>query len=145
MPQLPNPYGPAIGLAPSRSLVAAALAHATANGWTVAVAVVDPSGDLVCFERMDGTQVASIQVAIEKARCAVRFKRATKEWEETVARGRSAVLSLPGVVAIEGGLPLLDPGGAIVGAVGVSGALAPQDSQCADAATRAYGARLGGA
>lgn len=138
MPQLPNPYGPSIGLAASRPLVAAALAHAAANGWTVAAAVVDAAGDLVCFERMDGTQVASIQVALDKARCAVRYKRPTKEWEDAVAGGRNAVLGLPGVLPIEGGLPLLDAGGAIVGAVGVSGALAPQDSRCAEAAVAAF-------
>jgi uncharacterized protein GlcG (DUF336 family) len=138
MPQLPNPYGPPIGLAASRPLVAAALAHAAANGWTVAAAVVDAAGDLVCFERMDGTQVASIQVALDKARCAVRYKRPTKEWEDAVAGGRNAVLGLPGVLPIEGGLLLLDGGGAIVGAVGVSGALAPQDSRCAEAAVAAF-------
>jgi uncharacterized protein GlcG (DUF336 family) len=79
-------------------------------------------------------------VACEKARSAIRFKRPTKEWEEAVAAGRTAVLGLPGVVPIEGGVPLLDRAGALVGAVGVSGALASQDGQCAAAGARAVGA-----
>jgi glc operon protein GlcG len=132
MSQLPNPYGPSIGLEGARPIVAAAAAEAAANGWTIAVAVVDTSGDLVLFERMDGTQVGSNDVAREKARCAVRFKRPTKEWEDALLAGRTPVLGLPGVLPLEGGLPLLDADGRIVGAVGVSGALPTQDSRCAE-------------
>lgn len=133
MSQLPNPYGPGIDLERARRAAAAAIAEAAAHGWTVVVAVVDAGGDLVLLERMDRTQTGSIDVAIGKARCAARFKRPTKEWEEALAGGRSAILGIPGVLPIEGGLPLLADG-AIVGAVGVSGALAPQDSRCAEAA-----------
>jgi len=96
MSQLPNPYGASIRLEAARRLAAAALGEAAANGWTVAVAVVDPAGDLVVLERMDGTQVGSVEVAREKARCAVRFKRRTKEWEDALAGGRTAVLGIPG-------------------------------------------------
>ncbi len=138
MSQLPNPYGPAIGLEAARRVAAAAVAHAAANGWTMAVAVVDGAGDLVLFERMDRTQVGSIEVALRKARCAARFKRPTKEWEDALAAGRTAVLGIPGVVPVEGGVPLLDSSGAIAGAVGVSGALAAQDGQCAEAAAAAH-------
>jgi uncharacterized protein GlcG (DUF336 family) len=134
MSQLPNPYGASVRLDVARRLAAAALAEAAANGWTVAVAVVDTAGDLVVLERMDGTQVGSVEVAREKARCAVRFKRPTKEWEDALNGGRTAVLGIPGVVPLEGGLPLLDAGGAIVGAVGVSGGLPSQDSRCAERA-----------
>lgn len=140
MSQMPNPYGRAIRVEAARRVIAAAVADAAANGWTVAVAVVDAAGDLVLFERMDGTQVGSIDVALGKARCAVRFKRPTKEWEDALAGGRTAVLGIPGVVPVEGGLPLVDASGAIVGAVGVSGALAPQDSHCAEAAVNAHAA-----
>lgn len=139
MSQMPNPYGPAIGLERSRRVAAAAIAEAAANGWTIAVAVVDTAGDLVLFERMDRTQPGSNDVAIGKARCAVRFKRPTKEWEDALAGGRTPVLGIPGVLPIEGGLPLLDEGAKIVGAVGVSGALPPQDTRCAEAAVRALG------
>jgi uncharacterized protein GlcG (DUF336 family) len=132
--QLPNPYGPAISLQAARPLAAAAIAEAARNGWTIAVAIVDGGGDAVLLERMDRTQVGSVEVALQKARCAARFKRATKEWEDALAGGRTAVLGIPGVLPLEGGLPLVDRRGEIVGAVGVSGALSAQDGQCADAA-----------
>jgi uncharacterized protein GlcG (DUF336 family) len=134
MSQLPNPYGASLPLEAARRLAAAARAEAAANGWRVAVAIVDAGGDVVVLERMDGTQVGSVEVARGKARCAVRFKRPTKEWEEALAGGRTAVLAIPGVVPLEGGLPLLDAAGAIVGGVGVSGALPAQDSRCAERA-----------
>lgn len=136
MSQLPHPYGPGIDLERARRVAAAAVAEAAASGWTVAVAVVDAGGDLVLLERMDRTQVGSVDVAIGKARCAVRFKRPTKEWEDALAGGRTAILGIPGIVPVEGGLPLVDAG-AIVGAVGVSGALAAQDTRCAEAGLRA--------
>ncbi len=138
MSQMPNPYGRDIGLEAARAVAAAAVREATANGWTVAVAVVDAGGDLVLFERMDRTQLGSVRVAQEKARCAVRFKRPTKEWEEALAGGSARVLGMPGVVPLEGGVPLLDPSGSIVGAVGVSGALGSEDAQCAAAGAKAY-------
>lgn len=138
MSQLPNPYGPGIDLERARPLAAAAIAEAAANGWTIVVAVVDAGGDLVLLERMDRAQAGSVDVAIGKARCAARFKRPTREWEEALAGGRTAVLAIPGVLPLEGGLPLVAEG-AIVGAVGVSGALAAQDSRCAEAALRAHG------
>jgi uncharacterized protein GlcG (DUF336 family) len=137
MSQLPNPYGPTIALEAARRVAAAAVAEATENGWTVVVAVVDGAGDLVLLERMDRTQVGSVDVAREKARCAARFKRPTKEWEDALVSGRTPVLGLPGVLPLEGGLPLLDADGRIVGAVGVSGALPAQDSRCAERAARA--------
>lgn len=131
MSQLPNPYGASLRLEAARRVAAAAREEAASNGWTVAVAVVDAGGDLVVLERMDRTQVGSVEVAREKARCAVRFKRPTKEWEDALLGGRTAVLGIPGVVPLEGGLPLVDGSGAIVGGVGVSGALPDQDSRCA--------------
>jgi uncharacterized protein GlcG (DUF336 family) len=138
--QLPNPYGDSIDLETALRIAAATLAEARASGWTMAVAVVDAGGDLVVFERMDRTQLGSVAVACEKARCAVRFKRPTREWEEALAAGRTAVLGLPGVIPVEGGLPLVDAKGTLVGAIGVSGGLAAQDGQCAAAGVRALGA-----
>ena len=130
-PQLPNPYGPAIRLEAARRVADAALAEAAGHGWRVAVAIVDGAGDLVYFARSDETQRGSTEVAIEKARCAARFKRPTKAWEDRVG-GSPAILSLPGVLALQGGLPLLLDD-AIVGAVGVSGALPAEDTTCAEA------------
>ena len=136
--QWPNPYGPAIGVETARKVATTAIAEGKKNGWTIAVAVVDPAGDLVYFERIDNTQVASIHVSQEKARTAVQFKRTTKAFEEALVGGRQALLSLPGVVPVEGGIPLLIDG-KIVGAVGVSGATSQQDGVCAQAAADTLG------
>jgi uncharacterized protein GlcG (DUF336 family) len=136
--QLPNDYGPSIGVETARKIAAAAVAEGKKNGWHVAAAVVDTAGDLVFFERMDNTQAGSTIVAQEKARTAARFKRPTKAFEDAVAGGRQVILSLPGVTPIEGGIPLVVEG-KIIGAIGVSGATSPQDAQCALAGAETVG------
>src|SRR5262245_12054263 len=103
--QMPNDYGPQIGVEPARKVAAAAIAEGKKNGWHVAAAVVDTAGDLVYFERMDNTQSASVIIAQEKARTAARFKRPSKALEDAVAGGRQVILSLPGATPIEGGIP----------------------------------------
>lgn len=135
---LPNPYGPAVSLEVARKLADAALAEGKKNGWTVAAAVVDTAGDLVFFEKMDNTQVASTIIAQEKARTAARFKRPSKALEDAVVGGRQVILALPGATPIEGGVPLVVDG-KIIGAIGVSGATSAQDSQCANAAAETLG------
>ena len=136
--QLPNGYGAGISVEVARKLAATAIAEGKKNGWTVAVAIVDTAGDLVFFERMDNTQAASTIVAQEKARTAARFKRPTKAFEDALAGGRQAILGLPGVTPLEGGIPLVIEG-KIVGAIGVSGATSPQDGMCAQAAADTLG------
>jgi uncharacterized protein GlcG (DUF336 family) len=131
-PQAPTGYGASIDLETARKVAVAAAAEGKKNGWTVAVAIVDTAGDLVYFERMDDTQVASSQVAQDKARTAVRFKRPSKAFEDALVAGRLAVLGLPGVTPLEGGIPLVVDG-KIVGAVGVSGVTSQQDGVCAQA------------
>ncbi len=130
--QLPNPYGAPISLENAKKIAAAAAAEARKNSWNVAIAVVDPAGTLVYFEKLDGTQNASVTVAIEKARTSAQFKRATKAFQDVVAAGGDGlrILSLPGAVPVEGGVPALIDG-RIVGAVGVSGATSAQDGQVA--------------
>ncbi|HUP89675.1 MAG TPA: heme-binding protein [Longimicrobiales bacterium] len=134
MAQLPNSYGAPITLESAKRATAAAIAKARANNWSVAIAVVDPSGNLVYFEKMDGTQNASSVVAVDKARAAALFKRPTKAFQDVLAAGGDGlrVLSLQGAVPIEGGVPLL-MNGVIVGAIGVSGVTSAQDGQCAQA------------
>ena len=134
MSQLPNPYGAPISLERAKRVAAPALAEARRNNWSMAVAIVDGAGELVYFERVDGTQAASTTVAIEKARCAARFKRATKAFEDALAAGGEGlrILGLHGAVPIEGGLPLVIDG-KVVGAIGVSGGTSQQDGQCAKA------------
>jgi glc operon protein GlcG len=132
--QMPNPYGLPISLENARKAAAPAMAEAAKNNWMVAVAIVDPGGNLVYYEKMDNTQIGSANVAVEKARTAALFKRPTKAFQDALAAGGDALrlLKLPGVVPIEGGIPLLMDG-KIVGAIGVSGATSAQDAQCAKA------------
>jgi len=132
--QMPNPLGGPVSLENARKAAAPALAEAEKNHWTVAVAVVDTGGNLIYYEKMDNTQIGSANVAIEKARTAALFKRPTKAFQDVLAGGGDGqrILSLKGVVAIEGGIPLVMDG-KIVGAIGVSGATSAQDAQCAKA------------
>ena len=132
--QMPNFYGAPINLETAKKLSAAAVAEARKNNWTMAVAIVDIAGDLVYFEKMDGTQTASVKVALGKARSAVLFKRPTKVFQDGVAAGGEGLrlLGLEGAVPIEGGLPLAIDG-KIVGAIGVSGGTSQQDGLTAKA------------
>jgi glc operon protein GlcG len=136
----PNPYGPSITLAQAKTAAAAALAETKKNEWTMAVAIVDTAGNLVYFEKIDGTQTASVNVAIAKARSSVLFKRPTKAFEDLLAKGGPAtlrLLAMQDVVPDEGGYPLV-VNGAIVGAIGMSGGTtAAQDGQCAMAGAAA--------
>jgi uncharacterized protein GlcG (DUF336 family) len=137
--QMPNPYGAPIRVDVARRVAAAALAEGKKNGWTVAAAVVDPGGALAYFERIDGTQAGSSEVALAKARSAAAFKRPTKAFEDAVAGGRHVISSLPGAMPLEGGVPIVIDG-QIVGAIGVSGATSEQDGVCAKAAIAALAA-----
>ena len=130
--QMPNPYGAPISVDSAKKAAAAAVAEARKNNWTMAVAVTDIGGDLVYFEKMDGTQTGSVNVALGKARSAGLYKRPTKVWQDLVAGGGAGlrILGLEGAVPIEGGLPLVVDG-KIVGAIGVSGGSGQQDGQCA--------------
>ena len=116
----------------AKQIAAAASTEATANKWTVVIAILDEGGNLMYLERADDTQIGSIQVAQEKARSAVAFKRPTKVFEDAVAGGRAAILKLPGAMPVEGGLPLM-LNGRVVGAIGVSGVTSQQDGIIAKA------------
>jgi glc operon protein GlcG len=128
------PYGAPISLAQARTVLAAAQAEAQRNQWPVAIAVVDGGGHLVAFERMDTTQYASAEVALEKARTSSGFRRPSKAFQDNVAAGGEGlrILDLTGAMAIEGGVPLVHEG-RIIGAIGVSGVTSAQDGQIARA------------
>lgn len=132
--QMPNPYGLPISLENAKKAAAPAMAEAAKNGWNMAVAIVDPAGNLVYYEKMDNTQLGSANVAIDKARSAALFKRPTKAFQDALAAGGDGlrILRLQGAVPVEGGIPLVMDG-KIVGAIGVSGATSAQDAQCAKA------------
>ena len=123
-------------LARAQTALRAADTEARRQGWGVVIAVVDLAGELVAFQRADDVQHASIDLAIGKARTAARFRRPTRTLAESVAQGRVGFIAIPGVVPLEGGVPIvLD--GKVVGAVGVSGMTGQQDAQVADAGARA--------
>ncbi|WP_339924858.1 heme-binding protein [uncultured Cyclobacterium sp.] len=126
-----------LSLKDAQTIADAAEAKAKANDWTVVISIVDAGGDLVLLKRMDGTQSGSIDVALEKSETAIKFKRSTKEFEDMVAAGRLNILSLPGVLAMEGGLPIIS-GDQVIGAIGVSGAAPPEDGIIAEAGVAAF-------
>ena len=132
------PIGPSIGLEAARKAAAAASAEARKNGWFMAIAVVDPAGTLVYYEKADTTQLGSAVVAIDKARSAALYKRPTKAFEDALAKGGVGVrvLALKGAIPVDGGVPLLVDG-KLVGAIGVSGDLSEHDAQCAAAGASA--------
>jgi uncharacterized protein GlcG (DUF336 family) len=131
-------YGTSINVETAKKVAAPALAEARKNNWAMAVAIVDTAGDLVYFEKMDDTQVGSVDVAIAKARSAARFKRPTKAFQDALAAGGEGlrILALNGAVPVDGGLPLV-VGGKVVGAIVMSGGTSSQDGQAAAAGAAA--------
>ncbi len=126
--QGPMMYGSEINLDSAKKAVAAAAAEAKKNNWPLAISVVGPSGDLVYFERMDGTQFASIKISQHKARAAATYRRPTKVFAELISKGGTALLTLDDVIASPGGIPIVQ-GGKVIGAIGCSGATGDQDAQ----------------
>jgi glc operon protein GlcG len=127
-------YGPTISLEDAKKAAAQAIAEARKNNWTMAVAIVDPAGTLIYYEKMDNTQNGSADVSISKARSAARFKRPTKAFQDALAAGGTGlrILRLEGAIPVEGGIPLMLDG-KIVGGIGLSGGSSEQDGQCAKA------------
>jgi glc operon protein GlcG len=132
-PQLPA-YGLAISLEHAKVISAAAQAEAVRKGWCMVVAIMDSGGHLVLLERMDNAQFGSVQVAQDKARSAVAFRRPTKAFHDMVAAGGEGVrmLGMSGAVPIDGGLPIIVEG-VIVGGIGISGGTSAQDGLVAQA------------
>jgi uncharacterized protein GlcG (DUF336 family) len=129
----PRPeYGPDITLEAAKKIAAATLAECQANKWNVAVAIVNTHGSLVYYERMNNTQSASARIAIDKASSAAMYRRTTRVFMEGINKGGHATMTLPGVVASPGGMPIFS-GGKVIGGVGVSGVTGDQDEQCAKA------------
>ncbi len=124
-----------LGLSDAKRVAAAAEAEAQRNNWDVVIAVVDDGGHLMYLQR-EKAQLGSIDVAIKKAKVALMFRRPTQFWEEMVAQGRQGYLAMPGMLPIEGGLPLISDGH-IVGAIGISGVKSNEDAQIAKAGVAA--------
>jgi glc operon protein GlcG len=121
------PYGPPIALDRAQALIAATIAEAKKHDWKFNVAVVDSGGNLVAFQRMDGAQLASIQISEHKARAAVTYRRETKTFENGIQLNNLLyVMTLDGVIASRGGIPLVE-NGKLIGALGCSGGTGSQD------------------
>ena len=125
-------YGPSINLAAAKKIAAGVVAECQKNGWNVAVAIVDPHGFLVYFERMDDTQYASMDIAVGKAKASATYRRPTRAFAEVINKGGAATATLPGLFASPGGVPIFVDG-KVIGAAGVSGVTGDQDEQCAKA------------
>lgn len=127
-------YGPPVSIEVAKKAAAASIAESRKNGFNMAVAVVDPAGYLVYFERMDAVQYGSIPIAQDKAHAAAIFRRATKSVYDEMEKGGAGLryLNLRGFVTSEGG-ELLMQNGKVIGAIGCSGGSGAQDGVCARA------------
>jgi glc operon protein GlcG len=137
----PTPYGAPISSDAAKKALAAAEAEAKKNNWPVAIAILDTTGSLSAFLKLDNTQTASVDIAIGKARTALEFRRPTKALQDTIAAGGAGLrlLSVPGAYLLEGGV-LIVADGKIVGAIGVSGVTSEQDAMVAMAGAAAAAA-----
>ena len=137
-PSPPPAYGDTINLEQAKKAADAAEAEMKKNNWTMAISIVGPSGDLVYFRKIDNTQFGSIAIAHRKAKAAAIFKRPTKTWEDRVASGGAGIgaMTLDGMIASEGGVPIL-VGGKIIGAMGCSGGSGQQDGVACQAGANA--------
>ncbi len=120
----------ALTLDGAKQVMAAAEAKAKTEGARVVIAVVDDGGNLLLLERLDDTQVASVNVGIDKARTAAIYRRPSKVFEDQVKNGRVSALALHGAVALQGGVPII-VNGKVIGAIGVSGETPQQDEDIA--------------
>ncbi len=130
--QMPNPYGANINLATAKKVAAAAAEEAAKLKINVVIAVVDTGGQIVYLERFDVVQWGSVKAALHKAKCSVQWKRPTKAFEDLIAKGTMTYLTLDDIIAIEGGVPIIQDS-KIIGAIGVSGGAAAQDGEVARA------------
>ena len=130
---VPPRYGSPISLADAERVVGAAQAFAEARGWPVVIAVFDSTAHLALLHRLDQANLGAVELAQRKAETAVRFRRATKAFEDMVAGGGLRLLSVASdIIALEGGLPLLKDG-LVIGSIGVSGLTSAEDAQVAQA------------
>lgn len=120
----------ALTLDGAKKIAAVAEAKAKAEGARVVIAVVDEGGSLLFLQRLDDTQVASVNVGIDKARTAAIYRRPSKVFEDQVKNGRVSALALHGAVALQGGVPII-VSGKVIGAIGVSGETPAQDEDIA--------------
>ncbi|QXI26388.1 GlcG/HbpS family heme-binding protein [Pseudomonas vanderleydeniana] len=119
----------------AEAMLDAAELEAQHNDWAVSIAVVDDGGYLLAFRRLQGASASSVQIAIDKARCSALTRRPTRFFAELINAGQLGVGTLPGIVAMVGGLPVV-VAGQVVGAIAASGVKAEFDAQIASAGLR---------
>ena len=129
---------PMLTLEDCRKISAAAEAEAKKNNWSVAIAILDDGGHLLHLIRMDGASPFNARTAIAKGRTAAESRRSSLVWEERIKAGRAAMLGMPGITPVQGGLPIVAEG-AYIGGVGVSGVQSHEDEQIAAAGIKALG------
>ena len=115
-----------------KKISAGSEAEARKNNWNVCIAILDDGGHLLHLVRMDGATPANSRIAIEKGRTAAESRRSTAMWEERIKSGRNAMLGMPGITPVQGGLPIVVDG-VCIGGVGVSGVQSHEDEQIAKA------------
>lgn len=130
VPAVELPTKKILTLDAAKQVAAAAETEAKRRGSTVVIVVVDDGGHVLLLERLDDTQVASVEVGIGKARTAAIFRRPSKDFEDQVRNGRVAALALPGATPLQGGIPIVVDGKAL-GAIGVSGNTPQEDEDIA--------------
>jgi glc operon protein GlcG len=136
-PVAPPDYGMPINNEQAKAVASAAFAEAKKNNWRMAFTIVGPSGEPVYFEKMDGTQIASVEISRAKARTAVMFRRPSKAFADQYAAGNTTFMTFPDTpIASEGGV-LIVVGGKIIGAIGASGGTGQQDGVAAAAGAKA--------
>jgi len=130
------PYGAPVSLERAEAAISAGVAESKKRDWKMNIAVVDSGGNLVAFQRMDGAQIASVKIAMHKARAAAQFRRETKAFESGIQNGLNYLITLDGVIGSRGGILLMD-GGKLIGAIGCSGGTGSQDEVICKAAAAA--------
>lgn len=133
-PPPPPTYGAPITLEQAKKVMAGAEAEAKKGNWSMAIIILDSGGNMVMMQRIDGTQLGSVDAARDKAWSAVAYRRSTKAFEDAIAQGGAnlRLLRLTGANPIEGGLPIMADG-KVIGSIGVSGGSSAQDGQVAKA------------
>ena len=123
---------PVLTLEDCVKISAAAEAEARRNSWNVCIAILDDGGHLMHFVRMDGATPANAGIALEKGRTAAISRRSSGKWQDIVKSGRTEMIKMPGILPVQGGMPIVAEG-TCIGAVGVSGVQSDQDEQIAQA------------
>lgn len=123
---------PVLTLDGAKVIASAAAKKAQSENWNVVIVITDASGNIKYLERMEDVQLASLEVAINKAKSSVLYRRPTAKFSEGLEAGNSALESLPDMMPFAGGVPITVDGH-VIGAVGVSGVQASQDAEIAQA------------